>query len=351
MVKLVDTPDLGSGAARCEGSSPFTRTIRRLKVIALSLFLYKKIVSLVKSSKMKNSVFWLFSLLLCNMFTSFGQSKEHEQLQKKKFINYYLLNPKISHQDTVYFSIGKRKELLKAGWVVVENKKGFVVQRTIEKDTLIESIVDSAVQVNRTWKIENINVNLSEIGKLNLNPVVFVNSGDKMLNNIAHVKIPVNDVLVLKHFHTKWSAITIPFSIRPAIGGNVRSQVTNEFKIGSAFSLNYDWEFYKNRRLEIKRNTYGLSFGFGFGLGRIVLDNASTSLSLENYDNEEQGLAVFVTPGLGLNIRGFKFLGFFGYDIGLTSNVKDWNYNKRPYLGIGFGFDFWTLKRTSNTIN
>jgi len=25
-VKLVDTPDLGSGAARCEGSSPFTRT-------------------------------------------------------------------------------------------------------------------------------------------------------------------------------------------------------------------------------------------------------------------------------------------------------------------------------------
>ncbi len=26
MVKLVDTPDLGSGASRCEGSSPFTRT-------------------------------------------------------------------------------------------------------------------------------------------------------------------------------------------------------------------------------------------------------------------------------------------------------------------------------------
>ena len=26
VVELVDTPDLGSGAARCEGSSPFTRT-------------------------------------------------------------------------------------------------------------------------------------------------------------------------------------------------------------------------------------------------------------------------------------------------------------------------------------
>ena len=26
VVKLVDTPDLGSGAARCVGSSPITRT-------------------------------------------------------------------------------------------------------------------------------------------------------------------------------------------------------------------------------------------------------------------------------------------------------------------------------------
>lgn len=32
MVKLVDTPDLGSGAARCEGSSPFTRTKVQTKV-------------------------------------------------------------------------------------------------------------------------------------------------------------------------------------------------------------------------------------------------------------------------------------------------------------------------------
>ncbi len=27
VVELVDTPDLGSGASRCEGSSPFVRTI------------------------------------------------------------------------------------------------------------------------------------------------------------------------------------------------------------------------------------------------------------------------------------------------------------------------------------
>ncbi len=28
VVKLVDTPDLGSGASRCVGSSPITRTLK-----------------------------------------------------------------------------------------------------------------------------------------------------------------------------------------------------------------------------------------------------------------------------------------------------------------------------------
>ena len=43
MVKLVDTPDLGSGAARCEGSSPFTHFINPLMLVNQDLkdfFLY-----------------------------------------------------------------------------------------------------------------------------------------------------------------------------------------------------------------------------------------------------------------------------------------------------------------------
>lgn len=38
VVKLVDTPDLGSGAERCGGSSPFLG-IQRLKTYVFSLFL------------------------------------------------------------------------------------------------------------------------------------------------------------------------------------------------------------------------------------------------------------------------------------------------------------------------
>jgi hypothetical protein len=293
------------------------------------------------------SNFYLIFLFV-SFQVGFSQQINEAQFQKRKSINYYVLNPKFSHLDSVYMTIGKKEEVLKAGWIIIENKNGFSIQREIKNDTIIEIKTDSVIQVTRPWKIENIKILATENGKINLNPVLFLNSSDHKLNTIAYLKIPENDKIVLKHFHTKWSAITIPFSIRPSLKGQIRSQVTNEFKIGTAFSLNQDWEFYKNQRLEVKKNTYGLSFGLGFGLGRVELDNASTSLSNANYDNEEQGLILFLTPGVGVNIRGFKVLGFFGYDIGLTKNMNDWNYNKRPYLGIGFGFDFWTLKRNTN---
>jgi hypothetical protein len=47
MVKLVDTPDLGSGAARCEGSSPFTRTSKALYQNDLELFAFQYKIKLV----------------------------------------------------------------------------------------------------------------------------------------------------------------------------------------------------------------------------------------------------------------------------------------------------------------
>lgn len=47
MVKLVDTPDLGSGAARCVGSSPITRTkpqIERFEVFFMTFLKNLKLI-------------------------------------------------------------------------------------------------------------------------------------------------------------------------------------------------------------------------------------------------------------------------------------------------------------------
>ena len=50
MVKLVDTPDLGSGAARCEGSSPFTRT-KTSDSFELEVFYFDLITSFYTTTK------------------------------------------------------------------------------------------------------------------------------------------------------------------------------------------------------------------------------------------------------------------------------------------------------------
>lgn len=298
-----------------------------------------------EGSKYTKKIFFCGLVLLLNVNCFTLLPCYSQQLQQRKMVNVYNVNPKKLKHSKVYLPIGSEKVHLKEGWTITEKKAGIVIQRILEKDTVIVSTRDSAVSLVSNWKIEAIKFSADKPDKMFLNPVPFITESDSLLNQLVYIPIPVNEEIRLTHLHTKWSAITIPFSIRPAINNRLKSQVTNEFKVGTAFSLNHDWEFYKNRRIDIKSRTYGLSLGLGFGLGRVKLDEGSTRLSGANYSNEEEGLIFFITPGLGLNIRGFKVLGFYGWDIGLTQNTTDWNYNKRPYIGIGLGFDFWTLKR------
>ncbi len=290
----------------------------------------------------KKYFFCLLLLINVNWFAMLPSYSQ--QLQQRKIINTYKLNPKWLNHNKVFLPIGTQKIRLKAGWTITEKKAGITIQRIVERDTIVVSTRDSAVTLVSNWKIEAIKFSPENPGKIFLNPVPFTTESDSLLNQLVYIPIPVNEEIHVTHLHTKWSAITIPFSIRPAIN-RLNNQITNEFKVGTAFSLNHDWEYYKNRRLDIKGRTYGISLGLGFGLGRVKLDEASTQLSEANYENEEEGLIFFFTPGLGFNIRGFKILGFYGWDIGLTQNTKDWNYNRRPYIGLGLGFDFWTLKR------
>lgn len=269
----------------------------------------------------------------------------HSQQQETKTFNIYTLHHKKFNQNKVVLPIGTKNKILKAGWTITETIAGINIERTLAKDSIVSVPCDSVITVTKNWKIESIKHTTQEPNKVYLNPVTFKDSLGANLNQLVYIQLPVNEKVILTHLHTKWSAITIPFTIRPEIKNRLNSQVTSEFKIGTAFSLNHDWDVYKNRRIDVKKNTYGFSTGLGFGLGLVTLNNGSTQFSGANYDNEEEGLVFFITPGIGLNIRGFKILGFYGWDIGLTKNTKDWNYNKRPYIGIGLGFDFWTMKK------
>ena len=91
MVKLVDTPDLGSGASRCEGSSPFART----------------------KAEEKSSAF-LFQIVKRDSFT--GRSGRHPARSLKMSARHFLYAPSCPHKS--------RREIF--GFFISDSKKRFI---------------------------------------------------------------------------------------------------------------------------------------------------------------------------------------------------------------------------------
>ncbi len=251
----------------------------------------------------------------------------------------YRIHVNWDYQDTAYFQIGTKKDVLKSGWTIIETKGGVQIQRTLLKDTTITSKIDSAIKISGNWKASEVKHSNDAPDKLLLNPDSFTDKKNDHLNKKCYLKIPENSRIVLMHSFIKFSAITIPFAVRPSLNDTIGSKITTDLKIGGSVSYNMNWETFKNRRIEAKKSVVGISTGLGFGFSKITLDNTSTSLIEKPYKYAEDGLAFFINPGIGLNLKGFQIVGFYGWDFGLTKNVADWNYNKKKYLGIGLGID------------
>ncbi len=276
-------------------------------------------------------------LIIFGLLTSFMFAQQ--KVAKVK----YTINPCVKSQDTVFFKIKDKIVKFKKNWILTETIGGKVIQRkldAVETDTVK---IDSIVIMKSKWYAGEVIQSEKDPSILKINPWIFKADKDSLLNNKAYIKIPANSYVTLKKEYWKWSAITIPFAIRPALNDTIGSKITADLKIGASFSRNIDWERFRNRRIKGLKSSYGVSLGVGFGFSKVTLDEDSTSLDSEPLTNSEDGLAFFITPGIGINIKGFQIAGFFGYDIGLTDNVNKWNYNNKHYFGIGLGVDLATF--------
>jgi hypothetical protein len=263
--------------------------------------------------------------------------------QQETESGYYKLRKKLKSQNTVYMKIGNDTVTLKKGWLITETKGGKTIQRILSKDTIIVQKKEIPVKVLSNWKIGEVKHSDDSPGKLIINPHFFTNPKDSLLNNKSYIKIPENSSVTLVRYYTKWNAITIPFAIRGSLNDTIGSKITTDLKIGASFSFNINKEIFKNRRIKAKKSIYGISGGIGFGFSKVTLDSSSTSLLDKPYKNSEDGLAFFIAPGIGINLKGFQVNFSYGWDLPITSNVKDWNYSKLGYFGIGLGIGLDTF--------
>jgi hypothetical protein len=274
----------------------------------------------------KNTLLIIFALLVNSLFSQ--QLPEHGR---------YKLRKNLKSQDTVYMKIGEKKSILKKGWIITETKGDNSIQRVLDRDTTITIKKDMPIKVTSNWKIGEVKHTDDAPDRLILNPYHFKNKEDSIYNNKSYIKIPENGYVTLVRSYFKWNAITIPFAIRPSLNDTIGSKVTTDLKIGASISYNCNWELFKNRRILAKKSIYGISTGIGFGFSKVTLNANSTSLLKTPYVNEEDGLAFFIAPGIGLNLKGFQINFSYGCDLPITSNVKDWNYSEKGYFGIGLG--------------
>ena len=257
--------------------------------------------------------------------------------QKNTAKNVYTLK----YATKAYYKVKTKKDTLKKGWIINEEIGRKNISRILEEDVVIVSKKDTSVIFSKNWKISEVKHTDKEPDKLYINPYIFKNRKD--LNTKMYIKIPENGFATLRRRYVKWSAITIPFALRPALNDTIGSKVTTDLKIGASISYNWNKQIYKNRRIKAAKSIRGLSTGIGFGFSKVTLDENSTSLLEKPYENEEDGLAFFIAPGIGLNLKGFQVSAFLGWDVGVTDNVSDWNYNKELYLGLGLGIDINTI--------
>lgn len=275
-------------------------------------------------------MFILSVLLSLFSKTSLAQDQDKESGR-------YRLRNRIASQDTVFIKAGKDSTRLLAGWTLTESKGGKNFQRTLKIDETIYFLKDSAVAVMSNWKIGEVKHTDEAPDKLILNPHHFSDPKDSILNRSSYIKILENGYVWLTRSYFKWNALTIPFAVRPALNDTIGSRVTTDLKIGASFSYNFNWECFRNRRIKAKKTVYGISAGIGFGFSKVTLNSSSTSLRENPLGNEEDGLAFFIGPGVGLNLKGFQVNFSYGWDLPVTSNVKKWNYCKKGYVGLGLG--------------
>lgn len=263
--------------------------------------------------------------------------------QDEKLWQVYKLRKQKALQGTIYLENAVEHILLKKGWTLTEGKGNYAIEHTVTKDTVIILPKYAPVEVTGDWEIGEVKHSDDEPEKLYINLNHFPQKKNAYLNNKGYIYIPDNSSVRLIKYGAKLQAITIPFAYRFAINDTIGSKVTTDLKVGASVSYNINWETFKNRRIKAKKSVVGISGGLAFGLSRVVLDASSTSLLEQPYRYQEDGLALFVAPGIGLNLKGFQINISYGWDIPITDNVKDWNYAYRGYLGIGLGVGLQTL--------
>lgn len=150
-------------------------------------------------------------------------------------------------------------------------------------------------------------------------------------------------------FFQSWDvgAVTIPFKYRFSYNKNnvaVPDELTANINLGIFGGKSLGWITYKYRRNgELTPNVWRVTLG-GFASPSIIsIDSNTTSADANPLKTTRTIGALSVGGTLMISAYNFRFGIFGGWDLGVGDVAKQWNYNRRMWVGVGLGYSLNSL--------
>lgn len=163
------------------------------------------------------------------------------------------------------------------------------------------------------------------------------------------IKLKNRDFISLNERSWNFSAITIPIKLRPKLEeGDVEIKEDWSASLNLGFFGGHTWGKYRRRYEKPNLKTLpslSITVGGFVSAGTASLDSLSTRIGREPFkDGNKATIGVF-SPGLGIVFSVFNFdLGvFYGCDMGVGADSRNWNYNRRGWLGFGLGYNIFKI--------
>jgi hypothetical protein len=170
--------------------------------------------------------------------------------------------------------------------------------------------------------------------------VNYWNQGTKS-SHIDSIQLKNRKPLRLTFSETTISGLTIPLKYRLP---DKSSRLEEDFSAGFnanlfiGYSVGYT-SFTYREKIDNRITNYKFTFGGFVGASTIELNAQNTSLSLTPLGENEKFNKGLATIGLGFTFSSDKFnIGtFLGKDFSVGQKASKWNYNNKPWIGIGVG--------------
>jgi hypothetical protein len=158
------------------------------------------------------------------------------------------------------------------------------------------------------------------------------------LSNRQTMRLNFNDVTV--------SALTIPLKYRPKKSGEGLKAVSEEFTTAiniNAFVGGTVWgktSFHYREKVGNISNTVKVTLGGIIGASTVTLNKSNTSASDSPILDDTEITKGLLSLGVG-GVGSFNKINvgvFLGWDRSMGTDAARWNYNKRPWFGLAFGY-------------